>query len=141
MPRLYTPDYLGAAHHRTEPSNCLRRQVPTRHMPCVGLLFDCDEHGGAVAGRINLREAEPMQMAGLWSCIYDAMHCNREISSILTPIGSSKVSLLNADCISELLVTLSRLLVNMSQLLVHAGDHVLSTNSLYASPLSAPAHV
>lgn len=65
-----------------------------------------------MADHINVREAEPMQMAGLWSCIYDVMHCNREVSSMLNPISSSKVSFLTADCIFQLLVTLSRLLVN-----------------------------
>lgn len=69
---------------------------PTQYMHCIGLLFDCEECGGAVAGCINLREAEPMQMAGLWSCIYDAMHCNQEIRSILSPVDSSKVALLSA---------------------------------------------
>lgn len=65
-------------------------------MRCVGLLFDCEEYGGAVTGRIDLREAEPMQMAGLWSCIYNAMHCNQHISSILSPTVTSKVALLTA---------------------------------------------
>ena len=75
-----------------------RRQ--TQHMYCIGLLFDCEECGGAVAGCINLRKAEPMQMAGLWSCIYDAMHCNQEISRTLSPIPSSKVALLTAAAMS-----------------------------------------
>ena len=96
---IATPDCLSAAGHRRNANKLLQRQVRTPHMPCAGLLFDCDEHGGAVAGHINLREAEPMQMAGLWSCIYDAMHCNREISSILNLTGNSKVSL-TTDCTS-----------------------------------------
>ncbi|KAL3139726.1 hypothetical protein ABBQ38_004031 [Trebouxia sp. C0009 RCD-2024] len=65
---------------------------PTRlHEPAQeGLLFDCEEHGGSVAGSINLRAAEPMHMAALWSCIYDAMSCNKEISSILNPKAGAK---------------------------------------------------
>ena len=66
-------------------------------MSHAGMVFDCDEHGGPVAGGINLMEAEPMQMAGLWSCIYDAMYCNTEISRILDPNAGGKVCLMNAD--------------------------------------------
>lgn len=62
-------------------------------MRYAGLLFDCEEHGGSVAGSINLRAAEPMHMAALWSCIYDAMSCNKEISSILNPKAGAKVCL------------------------------------------------
>ena len=78
----------------------MQRPAPTQHMHCIGLLFDCEECGGAVVGRINLREAEPMQMAGLWSCIYDAMHCNQEISSILSPAANSKVAYLIAVAVA-----------------------------------------
>lgn len=84
--------------------NCARVRSAEEVFPCqssrqssmlyAGLLFDCEEHGGPVAGNINLRAAEPMHMAALWSCIYDAMYCNKEISSILNPKAGAKVRLI-----------------------------------------------
>ncbi|DBA67312.1 TPA: hypothetical protein ACH3X2_001612 [Trebouxia sp. C0005] len=51
--------------------------------PLEGLLFDCHEYGGPIMRHINPQSPGPMQLAGLWSCLYYAMHCSQTVRDVL----------------------------------------------------------
>ena len=54
----------------------------------AGVLFDCHEYGGPIARQVDLQSPEPMQLAGLWSCVHAALRCSSEVSSALNLPGS-----------------------------------------------------
>ncbi|DBB07867.1 TPA: hypothetical protein ACH3X3_009267 [Trebouxia sp. C0006] len=55
----------------------------TNDSPLEGLLFDCQEYGGPIMRHIDPHSPGPMQLAGLWSCLYYAMHCSQDVSAVL----------------------------------------------------------
>ncbi len=48
----------------------------------AGVLFDCHEYGGAISSQVNLQQLGGMQLAGLWSCIYDAMRYSKDVNTV-----------------------------------------------------------